>query len=88
VAVKDVTFDSSYVTGGEPIAAVDFGLRAIRFGLANIKTTAAAGAAVDVVVIPQSDGSALLKVNAAAAEVPNATVLTTLVATVVLWGDV
>jgi hypothetical protein len=88
VAVKDVTFDTSYPTGGEAINAVDFGLRAIRFGLANIKTTAAAGGAVDVVVIPQSDGNALLKVNAAAAEVANATSLATLVATVICWGDV
>lgn len=86
IAVKNVTFDNAYPAGGEPILAKDWGMTRIRFGIANILTTAAAGNTVDICVVPQSDGSALLKCNAAAAQV-GAVDLSTLVATVVLWGD-
>jgi hypothetical protein len=87
VGIKEVTFDNSYPTGGEPLTAAQMGLTRIRYGIAQIKTTAAAGNTVEVQLIPQADGSALLKCNAAAAEVPNATNLATLVAVVVCWGD-
>lgn len=90
VAVKDVTFDSSYPTGGESIAAVDFGLTRIAFGTATVKTAtvAAGGTVASVAVIPQSDGSALLKCSSTTAEIANATDLSALVVTVVIWGDV
>lgn len=85
VTVTDVTFDSAYPSGGEAVTAADLGLHNVYFGVANIKTTAAAGNTVDVYVDPQTDGSVLLKANAAAAEV-GAVDLSTLVVQVVAFG--
>lgn len=87
VTVTDVTFDASYLTGGEPVTALQLGLAFVQDIIAcNIVTTAAAGNAVDVAGLLVADGSVLLKVNAAAAEVPNATNLATLVVRVTAAG--
>jgi hypothetical protein len=87
LTVTDVTFDSSYVTGGEPLVAASLGLQVVKAGWASIKTlTAAIGGINDVAVVPQTDGSVLLKANAASAQVPNATDLSTVVVTVFALG--
>lgn len=70
--VTDVTADGSYAAGGAPVTAAALGLAFVQSGVANILTSAATGNAVDAAVIPQTDGSIKLKLNAAAAEVANA----------------
>jgi hypothetical protein len=89
VTVKDVTFDNSYPTGGEPITAESVNLRRIRFGICSTKvpTAVAAGANAEIVCLPQTDGTALLRVNTAAAEVANTTDLSALVGQCVFFGD-
>lgn len=62
---RRVTFDSAYVTGGEPLAASAFGLRFIRTARASIVSGFAAGFA-HVDALPQTDGSLLLRLRAAA----------------------
>lgn len=86
VGIKEVTFDSAYATGGEPLTAAQMGLTRIAYGYAAVKTPAAAGNSVEIAVVPQTDGSALLKCVAAAAEVAVVD-LSALVAIVVCYGD-
>lgn len=64
--VRRVTFDSAYVTGGEPVPASAFGLKRIRLAYQpQIVSGFAAGFAhCDALV--QTDGSLLLRLRAAA----------------------
>lgn len=71
-SITDVTLDGSYVAGGVALTALQLGLTFVQDGTANIVTAAATGNAVDAIVVPQVDGSAKLKLAAAAAEVANA----------------
>jgi hypothetical protein len=87
VTVTDVTMDASYPTGGEAITAADLGLSGVVAILsAQIKTTAAAGNAVDAVVDFTSPTAGVVKLNAAAAEVGNGSNVATLVVRVVAIG--
>lgn len=85
--VTDVTFDSSYPTGGEPLTAADLGLREVQSAVATIKTPTAAATAIVSAVYDIANSK--LKVNTIGAEVANATNLTTtttLVVQVVAFG--
>ncbi len=63
--VRRVTFDDSYVTGGEPLAASAFGLHRIKRSSAVLVSGFSADFAhVDPLV--QTDGSLLLRLRAAA----------------------
>ncbi len=63
---RRVTFDDSYVTGGEPLAASAFSLKRITraVGVVLVSGFAAGFAHVDPLV--QTDGSLLLRLRAAA----------------------
>lgn len=82
--VSEVTCDASYPTGGYALTAAQLGLGRVSFALCNVKTTAAAGATVQAWYDPVN---ALLKLNAAAAEVANASNVATLVVEVVAFGS-
>lgn len=85
--VRTVTFDSGYVTGGEPITAAQCGLRLIKKGVqATIISGFASGFAhCDILV--QTDGSALLRLRAAAGtEVANAADASTVVVRIIVKG--
>ncbi len=62
---RRVTFDNSYVTGGEPITAAQFGLRNIKLARAWMRDGFASGFA-HVDALAQTDGSLLLRLRAAA----------------------
>lgn len=81
-----MTFDDSYVTGGEPIAASAFGLHQIKQARAQILAGFAAGFAhVDPLV--QTNGSLLVRLRAAAGtEVANAADASTVTARIVVEG--
>jgi hypothetical protein len=85
---RQVTFDSSYPTGGEVLAASAFNLSFIRCSVGNpqiISGFAAGFAHCDALV--QTDGSLLLRLRAAAGtEVPNATDASTVVVNVTVQG--
>lgn len=81
-----VTFDNAYVTGGEPLAASAFGLHRIKQARATILAGFAAGFA-HVDPLPQTDGSLLLRLRAAAGtEVAAAADASTVTARVVCQG--
>lgn len=82
-----ITFDSSYVTGGEVFTAAQFGLSSIRVAInATIITGFAAGFA-HVDVLPQTDGTVKLRLRAAAGtEVANAADASTVTARVTVEG--
>lgn len=84
--VRRVTFDNSYVTGGEPLAASAFGLHQIRSARAVLVSGFAAGFAhVDPLV--QTSGSLLLRLRAAAGtEVANAADASTVVVDITAQG--
>lgn len=68
---SSVVGDSSYPTGGYPITARQLGLNRVRRAHAWVRVASAA-AATSVDADTQSDGSILLKLNTATAEVANA----------------
>lgn len=84
VAIADVTFDSSYPTGGEVLDTKLLGLNLVHF--AHVSNSAG----YDVNYVP-STGKLLARVSAAAAsafgEVANATNLSTLTIRVMAYGQ-
>lgn len=83
---RTITFDNSYPTGGEAVAASVFGLKRIQLARAHIVSGFAAGFA-HVDPLRQTDGSLLLRLRAAAGtEVANATDASTVVAEVTVEG--
>lgn len=82
VTVTNVTFDSSYPTGGEPLTFSDLGLTSVEFAVATLKT----GGTGSVVQVWYDTANQKLKAYVAAAEVTAATDLSAIVAQVVAWG--
>lgn len=86
ITVTDVTMDASYVTGGEPVTAAQLGLNFVHIAVGSL-VSGAAGAAVEYVPLPQTDGSVLLRANAASGvQVANAVDLSSNVVRVVAFG--
>lgn len=85
--VRRVTFDDSYVTGGEPVTAASFGLsRIVRIGNTTLRAGFASGFAhVDPLI--QTDGSLLVRLRAAAGtQVSNGADASTVVADITVEG--
>jgi hypothetical protein len=82
VTVTDVTFDSSYPTGGESVTAADLGLTSVTFAITSIKT-AGTGSVTEAFYVTSTG---LLKAYTAAAEVANATDLSAVTAQIVAFG--
>lgn len=87
--ITDVTMDSGYVTGGEPVTAAQLGMSSVvHDATAQIKTTS--GAAVNVAscsAITQTDGSVNLKCHdETPAEVANAADIATTIIRVTAFG--
>ncbi len=81
-----VTFDNSYLTGGEVLAASSFGLHRIKQARAQIIAGFAAGFA-HVDALPQTDGTLKLRLRAAAGtEVASEADASTVTARVVVEG--
>lgn len=80
--VTDVTFDSSYPTGGEALTAADLGLTTVNFAITSIKT-AGAGSVTEAFYVTSTG---LLKAYAAAAEIANTTDLSAVVVQIVAFG--
>lgn len=88
VTVTDVV-PAAYATGGIAIPAATLGLTVVSFGIASITTNVTtAGATVgSCAVLPQADGSILLKCNlTGGGEVTNATSLAATTIRVVVFG--
>ncbi len=84
--MRRVTFDSSYVTGGEPLAASAFGLHQIKRSAVTFVSGFASGFA-HCDALRQTDGSLLLRLRAAAGtEVANAADASTVVVDVYVEG--
>lgn len=66
------TSGANYAAGGVPITAAQLGLTAVLFGVATALTQAATVGPGEVAVIPQADGSVLLKCGLAAGSGDNA----------------
>lgn len=82
--VTDVTFDSSYPTGGEAFVASDLGLNVVEQAAVAIKTV---GGTVNVAnVFPDLTNSKLIAYDETPAQVANAADLSTLVVTVTAHG--
>lgn len=81
ISVRDVTFSSSYATGGELVALATIGLSSVYFAHANIKSVA--GSATSVTFNPST---LRLLAYGAAGEIANATNLAGLTAEVVFFG--
>lgn len=73
-SVVDVTWTTTYVTGGEAVAAAQAGLNVIEQVVsAQLLTTVASGTAVDANVVPAATGAtAATKLVTAVGEVANA----------------
>ena len=85
--MRRVTFDNSYVTGGEPLAASAFGLHRINRATAMIVSGFSASFA-HCDALRQTDGSLLLRLRAAAGtEVANAADASTVVVDVYVEGN-
>lgn len=86
-ASRNITFDNAYVTGGEPVAASDFGMKEIIYVYSARIVSGFSAAFAHVDTLRQSDGSLLLRLRAAAGtEVPNATDASTVSCTVIVEG--
>lgn len=85
VSQKDLTLDANYTTGGYAFTAANMDLAFIRQSVSVQIVTPTAAVVVSGVVLPQTDGSAKLKLNVAAAEL-GAGVGTGLVARVTVAG--
>lgn len=86
-ASRNITFPSSYPTGGIPILASDFGMKEIVYVYAARLVTGFSAAFAHVDTLRQTDGSLLIRLRAAAGtEVPNATDTSTVACTVIAEG--
>lgn len=84
--VKLLTASGTYTTGGDAITAASVGLNRIYHGTLTVHT-ADASAVVQAVLVPQASGSALVKLNAAAAEIANAVDVAGLVLQATIYGS-
>lgn len=85
---RNITFDSSYLTGGEPVSAAQMGLNRVRLALQATITSGFSAAFAHCDPLVQADGSMLLRLRAAAGtEVPNATDASTVVVRVTVEGE-
>jgi hypothetical protein len=87
--VTDVTMDSGYVTGGEPVTAAQLGFSSVcNSATAQIKTTSGAGVNVaSCAAVVQTDGSVNLKCHdETPAEVANAADIATTIIRVTATG--
>lgn len=83
-AVYDVTFDSSYPTGGEAFTAANFGLNNVVYGTADVKSV---GGTVNVANVYVDRANLKLKVyDETPAEAANTSDLSTLVVQVQVVG--
>lgn len=82
MAVRDITFDSSYPTGGEALSASDFGMQVI---LASIPTVRTAGTGSVTAVQHDIENGKLLAYTAAA-QVANTTDLSAVTVRVIAFG--
>jgi len=83
-----LTATGTYTAGGDSVTAAAIqGLTRVTGAYCNIQTAVAAGNAVDAAIVPQADGSVKVKLNAAAAEVANATTVTGMVLTAMIFGQ-
>lgn len=82
ITVTDVTFDSSYPTGGESLTAADLKLTQVDFAIATVKV-AGTGSVTNV---RYDVANQKLLAYAAAAQIANATDLSAVSATVVAFG--
>lgn len=84
VKVRDITFDSSYPTGGEPLVASDVGLKNIDFAIVTIQ---AVGGTVNVTsVYYDTTNKKLIAYDETPAEVADTSTLATLVVRAVFFG--
>jgi hypothetical protein len=84
VKVRDITFDSSYPTGGESVTASDVGLKKVLYA---IPTVQAVGGTQNVANVYYDPTNAVLKVfDETPAEAGNGQDLSTLVVRVVFFG--
>lgn len=67
--VTEVTFDSSYPTGGEPLTATDLGLTTVDFAIATLKVAGTGS----VTAVFYDVANAKLLAYAAAAQIANTT---------------
>lgn len=81
-AALDVTFSSSYPTGGEALTAAQFGLQNVYFAIATVKTAGTGS----VTAAYYDIANAKLKAFVAAAEVTNATNISAVTVQVVAFG--
>jgi len=65
------TSGANYAAGGVPITAAQLGLTAVLWGIATAITQAATVGPGEVAVLPQADGSILLKCGTAAGTADN-----------------
>lgn len=83
-SVAEVTFDSSYPTGGESVTAAQLGLSKVDYALCNI---IAVGGTVDVAEAFYDKANSKIKVfDQTPAEVANTADLSTLSVRIVAWG--
>ncbi len=80
--VTDVVFDSSYPSGGEPLAAAGLGLTSVSFAVSQVKV-AGTGSVTNVFY---DIANAKLLAYAAAAQIANTTDLSAVTATVLAFG--
>lgn len=80
--VTEVTFDSSYPTGGEPLTAADLGLTKVDFAIATLKTAGTGS----VTQVWYDIANSKLMAFAAAAQIANTTDLSAVTAQVVAFG--
>lgn len=82
ITTREVTFDSSYPTGGEPLTAANLGLTYVSTAIATLKTAATGS----VTQVWYDIANAKLKAYTAAAEVADTTNIASVVAQVVAIG--
>ncbi len=86
-ATRTITFDNSYVTGGEPVTAAQFGMTRIRRAEPVIVTVPGSTGIV-VVPVVQANGSVLLKaMTAAIVEVASESDQSALICQVTVHGE-
>lgn len=82
VTVTNITFDSSYPTGGEPLTFSDLGLTSVEFAIATLKTAGTGSVTQVWYDIPNQK----LLAFAAAAQIANTTDISAVTAQVVAYG--
>lgn len=84
---RNIVFDSSYVTGGEPVTARQVGLHNVILAHPPRLVSGFSAAFAHVDALRQTDGSLLLRLRAAAGtEVPSTTDASTVTCTIICEG--